>query len=276
MFDQKEGTPEWEDRNQRRFAKLRELELRMNTPNAETGAWDTSQMRELYGYEMMRRAGVNASRVGSARLWVTIGEEKHYFGIYTLIEVPDKSFLTKRYGSGANDGNLYKCQWGASGPANLGRIDDPNNYEHPLAADPRIVGVKNWQTHYRPTYDLKTNTDVPDHTEFLQFVRNLNTLSGEALKEYLDARFEVDRFLRYLAINVLIGRWDDYWSIGSNYYLYFNNEGKIEHFPTDFDISLGEGFAPFDTLHIGIYDWGNHSRSVPTGPGSNVRSVVAS
>jgi len=90
----------------------------------------------------------------------------------------------------------------------------------------------------------------------------VNTLSATDLKEYLEANFEVDRFLRYLAINVLIGRWDDYWSIGNNYYLYFNNDGKIEFFPVDLDMAFGEGFALFDTANIGIYDWGNHNREL--------------
>ena len=266
-FELEEGTPEWEDRNQRRFAELRELELRMNTHNAVSTSlgntsWDTSQMREIYGYEMMRRAGVNCPRVGSARLWITIEGQKHYFGIFTIIEQVDKSFLTRRYGRAANDGNLYKCLWANSGPANLGPIDDPNNFQHALAADPRIVGVKDWESHYRPTYDLKTNTDNPDHTVFLDFVNNINVLNSTAFKEYLDANFEVDRFLRNLAMNVLLGKWDDYWSIGNNYYLYFGNDGKIEYFPVDFDMMLGEGFALFDTFHIGIYDWGNKNREL--------------
>jgi len=262
-FEQEEGTPEWEERRARRFAGLEELELRMNTHNAVLSTlWDTSQMREIYGYEMMRRAGVNCSRVGSAGLWITIGGQKHYFGIYTIIEPVDKIFLTKRYGTAANDGNLYKCLWGDSGPANLGPIDDPNNFQHPLAGDPRIIGVKDWESHYRPTYDLKTNKDNPDHTPLLDFIDNLNTLSGTDFKEHIDANFEVDRFLRYLAMNVLLGKWDDYWSIGNNYYLYFNNDGKIEYFPSDFDMMLGEGFALFDTFNIGIYDWGNHNREL--------------
>jgi len=265
VFEQKQGTPEWENQNQRRFAGLRELEFRINTHDANSGIWDTSQIREMYGYEMMRRVGVNCSKVGSARLWITIGGEKHYFGIYTMIEMVDKSFLTERYGSTANDGNLYKCQWGDSGPANLGPIDDPNNYQFPFAPlvqDPRIIGVKDWQSHYRPTYDLKTNTGNPDHTVLLDFIKNLNTLSGTAFKDYLEANFEVDLFLRNLAMNVLLGKWDDYWSIGNNYYLYFNNDGKIEYFPTDLDMMLGEGSALFDTFHIGIYDWGNHNREI--------------
>jgi len=261
-FEQEEGTAEWEERRTRRFAGLEELELRMNTHNAGMGIWDTSQIKELYGYEMMRRVGVNCSRVGSARLWITIGGQKNYFGIYTIMEPVDKIFLTKRYGTAANDGNLYKCLWGDSGPANLGPIDDPNNYQHPIAGNQRIIGVKDWESHYRPTYDIKTNKDNPDHTPLLDFVNNLNTLSGVAFKEYLDAKFEVDRFLRNLAMNVLLGKWDDYWSIGNNYYLYFNNDGKIEYFPSDFDMMLGEGFALFDTFNIGIYDWGNHNREL--------------
>jgi len=260
VFDQPEGSQEWGNRNQRRFCKLRELELRTNSH--ASNQWDTSQMRELYAYELMRRAGVNASRTGSARLWITISGEKHYFGIYTLIEQVDKSFLTKRYGSDANDGNLYKCLWGDSGPANLAPIDDINGHKHPFSRDSRIVGVKDWETHYRPTYDLKTNTDDPDHTVLLDFVHNLNTLSGAELKDYLEANFEVDRFLRYLAMNVLIGKWDDYWADGNNYYLYFNNDGRIEFFPSDFDMAFGEGFALFDTANIGIYDWGNHNREL--------------
>ena len=262
VFNQQEGTSEYKNRKQRRFAKQRELELRMNSFNAKLGGWDTSQIRELYGYEIMRRAGVNVSRVSSIRLFLTIGDKKHYFGIYTLIEPVDKSFLTKRYGSDANDGNLYKCLWGDSGPANLGPIEHPNNHQHPFSTDGRIVGVKDWRTHYRPTYDLKTNTDNPDHTVFLDFVGNLNTLSKADLQVYLNTTFEVDRFLKYLAMNVLIGKWDDYWSIGNNYYLYFNNDGKIEFIPVDFDMCLGEGFALFDTVNIGIYDWGNHNREL--------------
>jgi hypothetical protein len=263
VFEQEEGTPEWEDRNQRRFAKLRELELRMNSANIPAnGQWNTSQIQEIFSYELMRRVGVNASRVGSARLWITIGEEKHYFGVYTLVEPVDKSFLTKRYGSAANDGNLYKCLWGNSGPANLGPIDDPDNFEHPLATNPSIIGVKDWQNHYRPTYDLKTNTEQPDQTVLLDFIGNLNTLSGEALKTYLDANFEIDLFLRYLAMNVLIGKWDDYWSIGNNYYLYFNNDGKIEHYPVDYDMAYQGGNLLFDTTRIGIYEWGNRDREL--------------
>jgi len=174
----------------------------------------------------MNKAGVYTSRTGSTRLTITIDGEEHYFGIYTLIETVDQSFLTKRYGNANDNGNLYKCLWGNSGPATLEPVDEKFT-GNPIFPEERVIGVKDWETHYRPTYDLKTNEDIEDHTELLKFIDNINTLSGVELKDYLDVNFEVDRFLRYQAMNMLIGKWDDYWAMGNNYYLYFNNGGKI-------------------------------------------------
>ena len=254
-FDQEEGTAEYEARKDRRFCRLRALVFRLNLQDVN---WDTSQIRELYCYDLVNRAGVYTSRTGSARLTITIDGTGHYFGIYTLIEPIDKSFLTKRYGKDKNDGNLYKCLWGDSGPASLQPIEEleiPN----PISPEERIIGVKDWRTHYRPTYDLQTNEDQADHTELLSFIDKLNTLSGAELKDYLDANFEIDRFLRYQAMNMLIGRWDDYWAMGNNYCLYFNN-GKIEFIPSDYDMALGGGYQLFDVASVGIYEWRNHTR----------------
>ncbi len=67
-FDLEEGTQEWEDRNQRRFAKLRELELRMNSYNIQ---WDTSQIQEFFSYELLQRSiSTQISRsTGSCATW---------------------------------------------------------------------------------------------------------------------------------------------------------------------------------------------------------------
>jgi len=255
-FDQEEGTAEYEGRRDRRFCRLRALVFRLNLQDVN---WDTSQIRELYCYDLVNRAGVYTSKTGSARLTITIDGERHYFGVFTLIEPIDKSFLTKRYGKTANDGNLYKCLWGDSGPASLQPLDEMG-IPNPISQESRIIGVKDWRTHYRPTYDLQTNEDQADHTELLSFIDNLNALSGAELKDYLDANFEIDRFLRYQAMNMLIGRWDDYWAMGNNYCLYFNNNGKIEFIPSDYDMALGGGFQLFDTASVGIYEWGNRTK----------------
>jgi len=256
-FDLEKGTDAYEQRDERRFCALKALVFRM--PYASP-TWDVSQMRELYCYDLINRAGAYAAKTGSARLTITIEGEKKYFGIYTLMEPVDKLFLTKRYGKDKNDGNLYKCLFGDSGPATLQPVEEreTNFWMQNYFPEDRVIGVKDWETHYRPTYDLKTNEDEEDHTELVRFIDSLNALSGDALQEYLDKNFEIDRFIRYQAMNVLLGKWDDYWTLGNNYYLYFNNDGKIEFITADYDMALGQGPRLFYSASTGIYEWSNH------------------
>jgi hypothetical protein len=101
------------------------------------------------------------------------------------------------------------------------------------------VGVKDVDTNYRPIYDLQTNESTSDHAALKEFVHQLGTLTGQALVDYLDARFDVDSFIRYLAMGIYISNLDDYRFLANNYYLYFNPAGKVEFIPYDFDISLG-------------------------------------
>jgi hypothetical protein len=211
----------------------------------------------------MNKAGSYTSKTGSVCLTITIGGVKRYFGVYTLEEPIDKSFLTKRYGTDKDDGNLYKCIIGDSGPASLepvDGIDGPGNATE-IFPEPRIIGIKDWKTKYRPTYALETNEDLADHTVLLDLIENLNLLSGPALKTYMDEHFEMDRFIRYLAMNMLLSRWDDYTTVGNNYFLYFNNDGKIEFITVDNDSALGASQL-FYPPSVGIYEWENHANEL--------------
>ncbi len=251
-FDFPEGTPEYRARDERRFCQLRKLDFRMNA--FDPPWWDESQVRERYSFDLLTRAGVTAPRTGSAKLYINIEGVRHYFGIYTIIEPVDKSFLTKRYGRDGNDGNLYKCLFGDSGPATLEPIEDVPVL---MFEETRVIGSKDWETNYRPTYDLKTNEEAANHSVLINFINKLDTLRGSELKSYLDNNFRVRDFLMAQAINVLLGKWDDYWSMGNNYYLYFHNQGKIEFIPVDYDMVFGQAIPLIDTDTIGIYDWPN-------------------
>jgi len=247
-----EGTDAYQERDDRRFCQLRKLDFRMNA--FDPPWWDESQVREIYSFDLLDRAGVTAPRTGSAKLYITIEGVRNYFGIYTIIEPVDKSFLTKRYGRDGDDGNLYKCLFGDSGPATLEPIED---VPVSMFQERRVIGSKDWKTNYRPTYDLKTNEDEADHRVLINFINKLNSLSGSDLKSYLDKNFAVDRFLMVQAINVILGKWDDYWPMGNNYYLYFNNRGKIEFIPVDYDMVLGQAIPLIETDTVGIYEWAN-------------------
>ena len=261
-FDLQKGTTEYECYDIRRFCSLTSLILRLNI--ALPDFWDNSQIKELFCYDLINKANIYTSRTGSTKLTITIGGRKYYFGIYTLLEPINKSFITRRYGKNQNDGNLYKCILGDSGPASLEPVD---GIDGPLNAteifkENRIIGIKDWRTKYRPTYDLKTNEDEANHSKLLDFIHKLNTLdvndlSESGLKYYLDSNFGVDSFLKYMAMNILLGKWDGYWTSGNNYYLYFNPAGKIDFIPCDFDSALA-GVELFYLPSHGIYEWSNH------------------
>lgn len=245
-FDLTEGSAAYEYRDKREFADMAELNFKANT-----GA-DSTNIRELFSYNLVGEFGVTASKASMAKLTVVIDGVEHDYGVVKYIEPVDKKFLTKRFSKSDNDGNLYKCLWQNYGPATL----------MPLSRQ-AAVGIKDSSKNYRPTYDRKTNKADADYQDIKDFITNLNTLEGDGFKNYIDAHFSVDRFLRAQALDVLLGNIDGYRSMGNNYYLYFNEEGRIEWIPYDFDNILGagwdgdpnwsqEGIATAD-----IYEWNN-------------------
>lgn len=242
-FDAREGTDRYEKLHYREFCGLEKLNLKWNL-------WsDESHIRELYCYERLGAAGLMAPKASLCALTLNIGDENIYYGVYTMIEPVDKAFLSRRFGSQNNDGNLYKCMW--------------ENVCAALSDDYSAgsIGIKDWKTNYRPAYDLKTNKDTPDTSDIKSFIKNINDLNDEDFSDYIDRTFDVDGFLRLLAMDTLLGECDDYRTMGNNYYLYFNNGGKAVMIPYDYDSTLGGGWngEPYWTYEgiatADIYKW---------------------
>lgn len=223
-FDLTPGTPEYATRDDRRFAGMKELSFKWGREK------DPSQIRELFAYTLFSRVGVLVPRVVPVDLTFQIGARTVHYGLYLGIENIDKPFLTKRLGAD-NDGNLYKCLWLNEGPATLTPITNA-----------RAVGVKDWTRNYRPAYDLQTNEASSDHGRLFALIDALKRLDDEALATWLDQHFDTERFLRALAVNVLVGMPDDYWAMGNNYYLYFG-EPLGRFIPWDYDHGLGGGWG---------------------------------
>jgi hypothetical protein len=73
----------------------------------------------------------------------------------------------------------------------------------------------------------------------------------------LESTFDVDMFLRWLAVNTAIQNWDTYGAMAHNYYLYGdpNKNGRLQWIPWDNNMSFGVGPG------------GPAGRGAPGGPG---------
>lgn len=210
----------------RRFAGMRALNLKWSRDNDWDKYASRSKINELFSYLLLGKIGVNAPRMSMATLKIRIAGKEINYGIYGVVEPVDEEFLKRRYDSA--EGDLYKCLYLGPGP---------HLTEESLAGD--HVGIKDSDRDYRPIYDLKTNKATSRHAALRDFVHRINTLDGPALVDYLERGFEVDRFIRYLAMGIYLNNLDDYRFLANNYYLYFDPKGKADFVPYDFDISLG-------------------------------------
>lgn len=209
---------------------------------------DPTYCREVYAYDLMKRFGVwIAPRVTYATLTFEVqGDgQPYYFGVYAMVEGVHKGFIKSRHRMGMlpdTTGYLWKCSWGAD----LSNMDQSK------------MGVETADFH--PIYDLKTNKDklADAKNQLCKFINDMTPLpSGSTqLNDYLNANMDVDQFLRALAVNCIIGSWDDYWRNANNYYCFFDTNGKFYFIPFDLDNVLGTSLG----LNSGTQDllnWGS-------------------
>jgi hypothetical protein len=149
-------------------------------------------MREALANEIFRDRGVAAPRVAFYRIVVNTGTRDESWGLYTLVEDPaDPAMLTSQFGGAS--GNLYK----PDGPG----------------AD--------WTTFDRAGFEKKTNKATADFSDIQGGDRGASReRSPAAWRATLERHFDVDFFLRWLAVNQVVDNWDAYGRFAHNYYLY--------------------------------------------------------
>ena len=201
---------------------------------------DPTYVREVFCYDLMRRFGVwSAPRSCYCRFSIKVqGDPKPvYMGVYELIENPRKGWLKARKDKGFipdNDGNLWKGQYA---DASLS------------SADQGKMGIDSDDGHTTFVYALKLKKDsLPQaKQELCNFINGLrnNTSGSETLKTWLLTHMDVDLFLRAMAVEAMVGHWDDYWTSANNFYCYFDRNHKFYYIPFDMDNTLGTGLENF-------------------------------
>ncbi|WP_428267828.1 CotH kinase family protein [Haliangium sp.] len=202
------------------------------------------------GMRLFANAGVPAAQTRYARLHIN----GYYYRYMLEIERPGEDLLERYYTerglsrSQAQDeiGNLFKATGvhfdeGPYGPAD-GRLLDPYRGFSP-------------EERYAFTYDRKTHK-WQGHEPLIALIEGMNDARAQgdaAMRAFLDANFDMDTVLNYLAVMNWSVPFDDMFH---NHYLYQRRDGKWLLMPWDLDRNFGDWtgerrLGPRSSIYVG-------------------------
>jgi hypothetical protein len=163
---------------------------------------DETYLHELLCSGLCRAAGVPAPRVSHARVFLN-GRDA---GLYVLKEGFDRKFLARHFAS--DEGNLYDGGFCEDIDADLERDEGKGPDDH---ADLHV---------------LREACQAPD---------------AEARWQELEKRLDVEAFLMFAALELMMGHWDGYCLNHNNYRLYFDpTSHQAYFFPHGMDQMFGD------------------------------------
>ncbi|GGD47347.1 hypothetical protein GCM10011514_09170 [Emticicia aquatilis] len=186
---------------------------------------DKSLIREKVAADIFREAGIPAAQTAFYKIYIDFGQGKKYCGVYTLTEVIDDTMIKSQFGE--DSGNIYKPE-------------------------------SNFTKFKKEQFDKKNNKKKADWSDVEAFVKTLNsterTTNAAQWRADLEKTFNIEHFLKYLAVNTTIVNWDSYGAMAHNFYLYNSPTQKLTWIPWDHDQALGlkmeapEGMRPPNSL----------------------------
>ena len=197
---------------------------------------DKSFVREKMMADIFADAGVAVSHTAFYELFIDHGNGPEYFGLYTLVEEVDNTVIKTQFSD--DDGNLYK-------PEGFGASFAERGF---------------FELHF----EKKTNEDEKDWSDIKALFAILHderrTSDPVNWRADLNAIFDTDAFLKYLAVNTVAQNWDSYGRKKHNYYLYNNPEnGLLTWIPWDHNEALktgkSEGALPLDFSDLESGAW---------------------
>ncbi len=199
-FDEYEDTyPQITDQ---RFYGFKELSM-------SPGAKDNSLIREKVGADIFRMAGIPAAQTSFYAVSIDFGEGLTYCGVYTMVEVIDDTMVDHFYG--AATGNIYKPE-------------------------------STFKSFSASEFEKKNNEAENDYSDVENTIALLNstlrTTNAPQWRSSLEDLFNVDHFVKWLAVNNTIENWDTYGNMAHNYYLYNDQDKGLTWIPWDHNESL--------------------------------------
>ena len=247
----------------RTFFGLRRLNFNMQRN-------DPTFVREKIVCEMMRGIGLPSPRIGYVRLYFN----GKYRGLYLNVEQIDRVMMADRFGQ--FNGILYKAGWPAcfrfkpkTGKPEVGVFPVKELYGKLKKMRKRLKKLqkrvrkakkagsrKKVLALGRRVVALRKEYAAAQKAPLSRFITLLNTADPGRLQRELPQRFDVDAFLKILAVHSLTASWDTYYMTPGNFYLYWNRgRDRMCWIPYDYDNTLGIDFFQVDWAKSDILDF---------------------
>jgi hypothetical protein len=170
---------------------------------------DPSMINTCMAYHIFAAAGLPAPRCNFA----TVAVNGENLGLYVHVESMKTAFLERNFADPS--GNFYE-----------GTVSD-------------------FRPEWRGTFQKKTNEAAADWSDIDAVVAALQDASPAGL-DALAAAIDLDRFLTFWAVEVLIGHWDGYAGNRNNFYIYREPGAPFVFVPWGTDQVFTATDGPFD------------------------------
>ncbi|KAI1315043.1 hypothetical protein EDD11_001383 [Mortierella claussenii] len=195
-------------------------------------ATEPTLIREKLYIDMLNSVGVPTQQGSYVRLFINnVG-----YGLFLMVDDIKKSFAKQTVHGGDNmvvPGSLIQ----ANAPSLTEQADLVFKGATAASYNKDVYTVQN----------IGNNPVTEPLSQLFKFMQDLQAYNPTSTPDpvgYWTSRLELDGFLRNMALEYLMGAFDNYWMAGSNYFLYFNpklDQGKWQWLPTDFDGTFGNG-----------------------------------
>jgi hypothetical protein len=164
---------------------------------------DRSYLREVISYRLYRNLGIPAPRTGYA----DVSLNGVNYGLHLNIETLNKQMLKR---------------WG---------ISSSHLYKGAVPYFPDLYRGSEWMF----AVESGSETDTSDLSEFMA----LNELDGQEWFEAISSRMDIELLTRSWASELYSGHWDGYVRNLNNYFVNFDDEGKVHLLPWGVDQTWG-------------------------------------
>jgi spore coat protein CotH len=207
--------------NPQRNWKVKFSKERMYRSRREWNLNYEPHLRQKLTYDLMKFAGVRCAE--ARHVLLLVNGEPH--GLYLEYEDPDsKDFLEDRFGD--RSGDLYKAATDLPG-------------QTPYFATTEYLG--DLDEDYFFHWQKKTNNDLlpDDYSKLRAFLGALNGTADADMEGFLSANFDVEKFIRFLAVGNFVSHWDGLPQRPKNYWLYnVPAAGRWVFIPWDLDATF--------------------------------------